>query len=94
MLCYAPHFGVTSCWAILMQELVITVLILYCWRLQGKGLSLYVCFVWQHMVPSYGAPPHPYMAMYPHGGLYAHPSIPPVLVVYFILTAPFFAMCL
>lgn len=36
-------------------------------------------YMWgvQHMVPSYGAPPHPYMAMYPHGGLYAHPSIPP-----------------
>ncbi|KAB1669234.1 hypothetical protein ES319_1Z063000v1 [Gossypium barbadense] len=27
--------------------------------------------------PPYGTPPHPYVAMYPHGGIYAHPSIPP-----------------
>lgn len=29
-------------------------------------------------MPPYGTPPHPYVAMYPHGGLYAHPSMPPV----------------
>lgn len=29
-------------------------------------------------MPPYGTPPHPYVAMYPHGGMYAHPSIPPV----------------
>ncbi|KAI4311543.1 hypothetical protein MLD38_036429 [Melastoma candidum] len=36
-------------------------------------------YMWgvQHIMPPYGAPPHPYVAMYPHGGLYAHPSIPP-----------------
>ncbi|KAJ1431085.1 G-box binding protein, multifunctional mosaic region [Sesbania bispinosa] len=28
-------------------------------------------------MPPYGTPPHPYVAMYPHGGIYAHPSIPP-----------------
>ncbi|BAT75252.1 bZIP transcription factor [Vigna angularis] len=36
-------------------------------------------FMWgvQHVMPPYGTPPHPYVAMYPHGGIYAHPSIPP-----------------
>ncbi|KAH9605913.1 hypothetical protein KSS87_010238 [Heliosperma pusillum] len=36
-------------------------------------------YMWgvQHMMPPYGTPPHPYVAMYPHGGLYAHPSLPP-----------------
>ncbi|XP_022737381.1 bZIP transcription factor 16-like isoform X2 [Durio zibethinus] len=36
-------------------------------------------YMWgvQHMMPPYGTPPHPYVAMYPHGGIYAHPSIPP-----------------
>lgn len=29
-------------------------------------------------MPPYGTPPHPYVAMYPHGGIYAHPSMPPV----------------
>lgn len=35
-------------------------------------------YMWgvQHIMPPYGTP-HPYMAMYPHGGMYAHPSIPP-----------------
>ncbi|XP_028095979.1 bZIP transcription factor 16-like isoform X2 [Camellia sinensis] len=28
-------------------------------------------------MPPYGTPPHPYVAMYPHGGIYAHPSMPP-----------------
>ncbi|XP_052171378.1 bZIP transcription factor 16-like isoform X2 [Diospyros lotus] len=28
-------------------------------------------------MPPYGTTPHPYVAMYPHGGIYAHPSIPP-----------------
>ncbi|XP_028074790.1 bZIP transcription factor 16-like isoform X3 [Camellia sinensis] len=30
-----------------------------------------------HIMPPYGTPPHPYVAMYPHGGIYAHPSMPP-----------------
>ncbi|XP_058086796.1 bZIP transcription factor 1-B-like isoform X2 [Magnolia sinica] len=36
-------------------------------------------YMWgaQQFMPPYGTPPHPYVAMYPHGGLYAHPSIPP-----------------
>ncbi|PWA65681.1 Basic-leucine zipper domain-containing protein [Artemisia annua] len=36
-------------------------------------------YMWgvQHLMPPYGTPPHPYVAMYPHGGLYAHPSMPP-----------------
>ncbi|KAI4364752.1 hypothetical protein MLD38_020806 [Melastoma candidum] len=36
-------------------------------------------YMWgvQHIMPPYGAAPHPYVAMYPHGGIYAHPSIPP-----------------
>ncbi|KAH0645657.1 transcription factor HBP-1a isoform X2 [Solanum tuberosum] len=36
-------------------------------------------YMWgvQHLMPPYGTPPHPYVAMYPHGGIYAHPSIPP-----------------
>lgn len=36
-------------------------------------------YMWgvQHLMPPYGTPPHPYVAMYPPGGLYAHPSIPP-----------------
>ncbi|KAF3448874.1 hypothetical protein FNV43_RR09590 [Rhamnella rubrinervis] len=35
-------------------------------------------YMWgvQHLMPPYGTPPHPYVAMYPHGGLYAHPSMP------------------
>ncbi|KAK1408590.1 hypothetical protein QVD17_40496 [Tagetes erecta] len=36
-------------------------------------------YVWgvQHLMPPYGTAPHPYVAMYPHGGVYAHPSMPP-----------------
>ncbi|KAF8412775.1 hypothetical protein HHK36_000745 [Tetracentron sinense] len=36
-------------------------------------------YMWgaQHLMPPYGTPPHPYVAMYPHGGLYAHPSMTP-----------------
>ncbi|CAH8254376.1 unnamed protein product [Arabidopsis lyrata] len=36
-------------------------------------------YMWgvQHMMPPYGTPPHPYVAMYPPGGMYAHPSLPP-----------------
>lgn len=35
-------------------------------------------YMWgQHMIPPYGTPPHPYFTMYPHGGTYAHPSMPP-----------------
>nr|XP_010920014.1 bZIP transcription factor 16 isoform X1 [Elaeis guineensis]XP_010920015.1 bZIP transcription factor 16 isoform X1 [Elaeis guineensis]XP_010920016.1 bZIP transcription factor 16 isoform X1 [Elaeis guineensis]XP_019705678.1 bZIP transcription factor 16 isoform X1 [Elaeis guineensis] len=35
-------------------------------------------YMWgaQHLMPPYGTPPSPYV-MYPHAGLYAHPSIPP-----------------
>ncbi|KAI7727041.1 hypothetical protein M8C21_007873 [Ambrosia artemisiifolia] len=35
-------------------------------------------YMWgvQHLMPPYGTAPHPYV-MYPHGGLYAHPSMPP-----------------
>ncbi|XAR54763.1 hypothetical protein NMG60_11030050 [Bertholletia excelsa] len=35
-------------------------------------------YMWgvQPIMPPYGTPPHPYVAMYPHGGIYAHPSIP------------------
>ncbi|KAL1192534.1 bZIP transcription factor 68 [Cardamine amara subsp. amara] len=35
-------------------------------------------YMWgvQHMMPPYGTPPPPYVAMYPPGGMYAHPSIP------------------
>ncbi|KAL6008217.1 hypothetical protein ACLOJK_033723 [Asimina triloba] len=38
-------------------------------------------YMWgaQQFMPPYGTPPPPYLAMYPHGGLYGHPSIPPVL---------------
>ncbi|XP_013629839.1 PREDICTED: transcription factor HBP-1a-like isoform X3 [Brassica oleracea var. oleracea] len=36
-------------------------------------------YMWgvQQMMPPYGAPPHPYVTMYPPGGMYAHPSMPP-----------------
>ncbi|KAJ4881366.1 basic region/leucine zipper transcription factor 68 [Raphanus sativus] len=36
-------------------------------------------YMWgvQHMMPPYGTPPHPYVAMYPPGGMYGHPSLPP-----------------
>ncbi|XP_058191547.1 bZIP transcription factor 16-like isoform X2 [Rhododendron vialii] len=36
-------------------------------------------YMWgvQHIMPPYGTTPHPYVALYPHGGIYAHPSIPP-----------------
>ncbi|XP_057521038.1 bZIP transcription factor 16-like isoform X2 [Amaranthus tricolor] len=36
-------------------------------------------YMWgvQPIMPPYGTPPHPYVAMYPHGGIYAHPSIHP-----------------
>jgi hypothetical protein len=39
-------------------------------------------YMWgvQHMMPPYGTPPHPYVTMYPPGGMYAHPSLPPVLL--------------
>ncbi|KAI3520129.1 hypothetical protein L1887_09353 [Cichorium endivia] len=30
-----------------------------------------------HLMPPYGTPPHPYVAMYPPGGIYAPPSMPP-----------------
>lgn len=35
-------------------------------------------YMWgaQHLMPPYGTPP-PYAAMYTHGGMYGHPSIPP-----------------
>ncbi|CAJ1931053.1 unnamed protein product [Sphenostylis stenocarpa] len=36
-------------------------------------------YMWgvQQFMPPYGTPPHPYVAMYPPGGIYAHPSMPP-----------------
>ncbi|XP_043718275.1 bZIP transcription factor 1-B-like [Telopea speciosissima] len=36
-------------------------------------------YMWgaQHLMPPYGTPPPPYVAMYPHGGMYAHPTLPP-----------------
>ncbi|KAG9131606.1 hypothetical protein Leryth_015142 [Lithospermum erythrorhizon] len=36
-------------------------------------------YMWgvQHLMPPYGTPPHPYVAMYPPGGMYAHPHMPP-----------------
>ncbi|KAF7127088.1 hypothetical protein RHSIM_Rhsim11G0032400 [Rhododendron simsii] len=36
-------------------------------------------YMWgvQHIMPPYGTTPHPYVAVYPHGGIYAHPSITP-----------------
>ncbi|XP_038888152.1 bZIP transcription factor 16-like isoform X3 [Benincasa hispida] len=36
-------------------------------------------YMWgvQPIMPPYGTPPHPYVAMYPHGGIYAHPPMPP-----------------
>lgn len=35
-------------------------------------------YMWgpQHLMPPYGTPP-PYVAMYPPGGMYSHPSVPP-----------------
>ena len=43
----------------------------------------------QHVMPPYGTPPHPYVAMYPHGGIYAHPAMPPVVFVGCLLFVPF-----
>ncbi|KAL5178640.1 bZIP transcription factor 16 [Glycine soja] len=37
----------------------------------------YMWGVQQQFMPPYGTPPHPYVAMYPPGGIYAHPSMPP-----------------
>uniref|UniRef100_A0A1D1XP28 G-box-binding factor 1 n=1 Tax=Anthurium amnicola TaxID=1678845 RepID=A0A1D1XP28_9ARAE len=36
-------------------------------------------YIWgpQHIMPPYGTPPPPYVAMYPPGGLYPHPTFPP-----------------
>ncbi|KAK6129966.1 hypothetical protein DH2020_036286 [Rehmannia glutinosa] len=36
-------------------------------------------YMWgvQQFIPPYGAQPHPYVAMYPHGGIYAHPAMAP-----------------
>ncbi|KAK6158450.1 hypothetical protein DH2020_005764 [Rehmannia glutinosa] len=36
-------------------------------------------YMWgvQQFMPPYGTPPHPYVAMYPHGGIYAHPTMAP-----------------
>lgn len=35
-------------------------------------------YMWgpQHMMPPYGTPPPPYIAMYSHGAMYTHPSMP------------------
>ncbi|KAL1532222.1 bZIP transcription factor 16-like [Salvia divinorum] len=37
----------------------------------------YMWGVQQQFIPPYGTPPHPYVAMYPHGGIYAHPTMAP-----------------
>ncbi|CAI9785032.1 unnamed protein product [Fraxinus pennsylvanica] len=36
-------------------------------------------YMWgvQQFMPPFSTPPHPYVAMYPPGGIYAHPTIPP-----------------
>ncbi|KAL7150496.1 hypothetical protein ABFS83_05G116300 [Erythranthe nasuta] len=36
-------------------------------------------YMWgvQQFIPPYGTSPHPYVAMYPHGGMYAHPTMAP-----------------
>ncbi|EPS71187.1 hypothetical protein M569_03573, partial [Genlisea aurea] len=36
-------------------------------------------YIWgvQQFIPPYGTSPHPYVTMYPHGGLYAHPTMAP-----------------
>ncbi|XP_022860760.1 bZIP transcription factor 16-like isoform X1 [Olea europaea var. sylvestris] len=36
-------------------------------------------YMWgvQQFMPPFGTPPHPYVAMYPPGSIYAHPTIPP-----------------
>ncbi|KAL6501783.1 hypothetical protein OROGR_026916 [Orobanche gracilis] len=36
-------------------------------------------YMWgvQQFIPPYGTQPHPYVAMYPHGGIYAHPTMAP-----------------
>lgn len=38
----------------------------------------------QQFIPPYGTPPHSYVAMYPHGGIYAHPTMAPVTFLCFI----------
>uniref|UniRef100_M4CM97 BZIP domain-containing protein n=1 Tax=Brassica campestris TaxID=3711 RepID=M4CM97_BRACM len=49
-------------------------------------------YMWgvQHMnmMPPYGTPPHPYVAMYPPGGMYGHPSMPPGSYPYSPYTMP------
>ncbi|KAL7159876.1 hypothetical protein ABFS83_01G056500 [Erythranthe nasuta] len=36
-------------------------------------------YMWgvQQFIPPYGTPPHPYVAMYPHAGIYGHPNMAP-----------------
>ena len=36
-------------------------------------------FYLQHIMPPYGTPPDPYVAMYPYGGIYAYPSMPSII---------------
>lgn len=48
----------------------------YCVSASFFNLGVYM----QHIMPPYGTTPHPYVAVYPHGGIYAHPSIPPVIL--------------
>ncbi|XP_022571656.1 bZIP transcription factor 16 isoform X3 [Brassica napus] len=47
-------------------------------------------YMWrvQHMMPPYGTPPHPYVTMYPPGGMYAHPSMPPGSYPYSPMPSP------
>lgn len=39
--------------------------------------------VWQQIISPYGT--SPFVAMYPHGGIYPLPSIPPVLHCYYCM---------
>ncbi|KAL9328590.1 hypothetical protein ACSQ67_003593 [Phaseolus vulgaris] len=61
-----------------------------CWPVKLNSLFTLFCVVAYHLysgngtdddglqfMPPYGTPPHPYVAMYPPGGIYAHPSMPP-----------------
>lgn len=37
-----------------------------------------LCYLQQHMMPPYGTPPPPCVAMYFHRAMYTHPSLPAV----------------
>lgn len=43
-------------------------------------------------MPPYGTPPpHPYVTMYPPGGMYGHPSMPPVIAMGYVLKIVWFS---